>query len=388
MAESQDWSEHEDIRETFQDFVSEIQDHRIDRNKKHSVSEILFLTITAMICACDGWRQIERFGQDKIEFLREYFPYQHGTPSDDTLRLFFRSLDPAAAKAFLHRWAMSLNIDSTGRPTIAIDGKVLRGSHDGEESPLHLVTAYMSEHRIVLSQESVDKKSNEITAVPKLLEALSIERAIVTIDAMGCQKEIARQIQEKKGDYILALKGNQGTLYEDTKLLFTKEEVLAQYKLETEETTDKGHGRLEHRKIRSITIPKVLKEQHANWEGLESLIEIESTRTIKGLSTQEKRYYISSLKPEPGLMLKTIRNHWAIENSLHHVLDVTFREDDSRIRKKNAPKNMAIIRHMTLNLLQMEKKTTKTRDSLIILRKRSGWNEDALRRILGHLHFI
>jgi len=375
----------DDLRNSFNDFASEVIDHRVERNKKHSVKEILFLTLIGLICGCDGWRDIERFGKIKIDFLRTFLPFEHGTPSDDTLRLFYRSLDPKMTQKFFSEWAVSLSLLFEDKKHIAIDGKVSRRSYDGEKDPLHLVTAYLSEHSIVLAQESVDTKSNEVKAIPTLLDALDLKNSIVTIDAMGCQKSIAEKIIEKSGDYIFSLKGNHGTLHSDVKLLFESEDVLKLLKMKESHTVDGSeHGRLETRRALCVGCPQILKEQH-NWSGLKSFIAIESTREIKGKVSKETRYYISSLEPNAPLILKTIRAHWAIENSLHYILDVSFKEDDSRIRKKNAPKNIAILRHMALNLMQ---KSKRKRDSIKQMRKAAGWDETFLRRILSQLLFI
>lgn len=375
-----DNNEFEAIRESFDDFRSEIEDHRLDRHKLHSVSEILFLVMCALICGCEGWRDIERYGKLKVELLRKFFPYQHGTPSDDTLRRFFRVLNPVTFRTCFVQWVQSLKL--TNDQHIAIDGKVSRRTHDGEAGPLHIVSAFASEDRLVLAQEKVDDKSNEIKAIPVLLELLDLNHATVTIDAIGCQKEFAQMIGDKNADYILALKGNQGTLHKDTKLLFQDEDVLKDLNAQIFQTIDGSeHGRIEKRTYKVVAFPESFKEQH-NWPYLKSLVEVTSRRDLKDITSEEKRYYITSIEQNAPKIGSAIRSHWAIENSLHWILDVSFRDDDSRIRKGHAPQNIALIKHMTLNLLQ---KSKGKRDSIKQLRKAAGWNDQLLVSILGNI---
>jgi predicted transposase YbfD/YdcC len=367
----------EDLRDSFEDFSSGIPEHRVDRNKLHSISEILFLTLTAIICGCEGWRDIERFGRAKIEVLRRVFPFKYGIPSDDTLRRFFRSLNPVIFQTCFVEWVKTLKLPSSLH--VAIDGKISRHSFDGENNPLHIVSAFSSEYRLVLAQEKVSDKSNEITAIPKLLSLLDLQGAVITIDAMGCQREIAEQIGQKEADYVFSLKGNQGSLNQDVTLMFQDADVIKSLKCELYETVDGSeHGRLEERQYRVIQCPDSIQEHH-NWPHLKTLIEVTSMREIKGDRTQEKRYYISSLGLNAKKIGDLIRAHWSVENSLHWVLDISFRDDDSRIRRGNAPQNIAVIKHMALNLLQ---KTKGKRDSIKQLRKAAGWDNDLLFNIL------
>lgn len=269
----------EELRDSFKDFSLNIPEHRVDRNKLHSIEEILFLTLTAIICGCEGWRDIERFGHLKLSFLQTIFPFKHGVPSDDTLRRFFRTLCPDVFRHTFVDWVKTLNL--TCPEHIAIDGKVSRHTFDGDSNPLHMVSAFASEQRLVLAQEKVTDKSNEITAIPKLISLLDVKNSIVTIDAMGCQRDIAQQIGDKEADNIFSLKGNQGTLHRDVELLFKDDDVMNSLEVQEYETIDGSeHGRLETRKYRSISCPKVLKDLH-QWPYLESLIEVSSTREIK-----------------------------------------------------------------------------------------------------------
>jgi predicted transposase YbfD/YdcC len=370
----------EELRESFEDFVGGIKDHRVERNKRYSVAEILFLTLVAIICGAEGWRDIERFGKAKIDLLRKVFRYTYGIPSDDTLRRFYRYLDPKTFKEWFAGWTKDFKLDANKH--LSIDGKVSRHSFDSDSNPLHMVTVFASDCRMVLAQEKVEDKSNEIIAISKLLELLDISDSIVTIDAMGCQREVAKNICDKGADYVLSLKGNQGTLHEDIKLLFNDEELLKELEVYTHKTTDGSeHGRIEERMYRCVEMPKELETQH-NWPGLKTVVEVESERIIKGVSSVERRYYITSLGNNAKEIGGAIRSHWSIENSLHWVLDISFRDDESRIRKGNAPQNISIIKRVALNLLQ---KTKKKRDSIKQLRKAAGWSDAQLFDILSNI---
>lgn len=361
----------------FLDTFGAIEDPRSTRNQLYSVNEILLLTLCAVLCGADGWQDIEDFGKAKLTFLRHYFEYTQGIPSDDTLRRFYRSINPLEFERLFRAWVENL-AKTTGTKVIAIDGKCSRRSYDGEGNMLHMISAFATEARIVLGQEKVSDKSNEITAIPKMLDWLDVKGHIVTIDAMGCQHAIAMQILKKEGDYIFSLKGNQETLSKDVQLYFedpllTKPESFIDY--------DKGHGRIETRECWVVTTIEWLHDSHPKWSTIKSIIKIEATRELKGKISKETRYYISSLTVSPEKTLKAIRCHWAIENSLHWVLDMSFNEDYSRIRKENAPHVMAIFRHVALNLLQTAK---KERQSIKGLRKLCGWNEDTLQSVISH----
>jgi len=372
----------EELRESFEDFSDHLPDHRLERNKLHRVEEILLLTLTAVICGAEGWRDIERFGKAKIDFLRQIFPYKNGISSDDTLRRFFRALDPKAFQGYFASWAKTIQLPNLH---IAVDGKVSRHTFDDDQNPLHMVSAFASDCRLVLAQEKVSDKSNEITAIPSLLNLLDLERAIVTIDAMGCQREIAQMIGQKGSDYVLSLKGNQGTLHEDVKLIFKDTALLQEITPDRYQTIDGSeHGRLEERSYRAILCPEIIKTHH-EWPYLKSLVEVVSRREIKGKVSQEERYYITSLEPIAKKIGTAIRAHWAIENSLHWILDISFRDDESRIRRGNAPENIAIIKHMALNMLQ---KAKGKRDSIKQMRKAAGWENAQLLKILTQISQI
>ncbi|MGZ3798129.1 MAG: ISAs1 family transposase [Pseudobdellovibrionaceae bacterium] len=363
--------------EGFLDYFEDLEDPRIDRKKMYPMDEILLLTLTAVICGSEGWLDIEAFGREKIDYLQQFLPYTNGTPSDDTLRRFFRRIDPKGFQERFAKWMKSLS--TLNKKLISIDGKVSRHTFDGDQNPLHMVSAFASESRLVLAQAKVSDKSNEITAIPELLALLDLSGSIVTIDAMGCQRAIAEQIQEAKADYVLSLKGNQGILHDDIKLLFQDGHILES--LDKENIcvdVDSGHGRIETRQCKVLKMPPELSKIH-NWSGLKTVVEIESTREFKDKVESEKRYYISSLEMGAKGMLHAIRSHRAIENSLHYVLDIAFRDDESRIRKGNAPMNIGIIKQAALNLLR---KNQRKRESIKGLRKVAGWNNERLSQII------
>lgn len=361
----------------FLDFFTDLEDPRIERKKLYPLDEILLLTLTAIICGSEGWLDIEAFGETKIEYLRQFLPFEHGTPSDDTLRRLFRSIDPKDFQERFIKWTEWLS--QTRPKLISIDGKVSRHTFDGDNNPLHMVTAFASEARLVLAQAKVSDKSNEIKAIPELLALLDLSGATVTIDAMGCQRAISEQIQESGADYILSLKGNQSSLHDDVKLLFQDVHILKELGPESIcMDIDSAHGRVETRRCTVLKMPEELVKLH-QWPGLKTVVEIESTREYNNKTEYEKRYHISSLEVNAKDMLQAIRSHWSIENSLHYVLDIAFRDDESRIRKGNAPMNIGIIKHAALNMLR---KNQRKRESIKGLRKVAGWDNQRLSDII------
>jgi predicted transposase YbfD/YdcC len=365
----------------FLDYFSNLEDPRINRKKLYPIEEILLITLAGVICGCEGWTDLEEFGKTKLEFFRKYLQFENGVPSDDTYRRFYRAINPNQFKKCFIEWVKSFQ--EINSDVVAIDGKTLRHSYDrAKDKPaIHMISAFASNARIVLGQEKVSNKSNEITAIPKLLELLDIKGATVTIDAMGCQKKIAKKVIDKEADYVFGLKGNQGTLKTDVELFFEHHRKKGFKKLKHDYccTVDKDHGRLETREC-WITKDIGWLEGSKQWEGLNSVIMIESTREIGEKISRETRYYISSLSVSAETISNAIREHWGVENGLHWVLDVTFREDDSRIRKGNAPENLAIIRHAVINMLQPHRNKNI---SIKRLRKKVGWDTNTLEMILA-----
>lgn len=372
----------------FLDVFGQLDDPRIERKKLHPLPEILLLTLCAVICGAESWGDIEMFGRSKLVFLRQYLPYEHGVPSDDTLRRFFRALDTSQFQRLFIQWVNGWLSPEVAGKVVAVDGKTLRGRHDGGQSPIHLVSAFASEAGIILGQVKTSEKSNtlwgtsEITAIPELLEWLDVRGAIVTIDAMGCQKAIAEKITDKGGDYLLALKGNQSRLHEDVRLHFECPTPASLARMISAETVDKGHGRIEVRQCRLSTDIDWLRERHPEWKNLSSIVAIDGERLVGDTTTQETRYFISSSQASAAQMLAAVRLHWGIENQLHWVLDMSFGEDQSRIRKDNAPANVAIIRHAALNMIRQ---IPKKRMSVKRMRKAAGWDDLVLTEILAQV---
>lgn len=368
------------LLEDFLDHFDSLEDPRSTKNRLYTISEILLTTFCAAICGADGWQDVEDYGNLRIQDLQNYLPFKNGIPSDDTFRRFFRALNPKHFQELFTSWFQKLRA-SMSTDVIAIDGKTSRLSFDGEGSMLHMISAYATEARLVLGQEKVDDKSNEITAIPNLLKTLDIRGNTITIDAMGCQYKVANQIINQQGDYIFSLKGNQGKLHEDIKYYFDTDRNEKNKFLDYIQDVDKGHGRIEIRKCWVLNDVDWLRLRHKEWGTIKSIICISSSREIKNKKSEETRYYISSLSEGAAKVLSKIRSHWAIENSLHWILDMTFGEDSSRIRKENAPQNMAVIRHIALNLLQRAKASMK-RQSIRRLRKMAGWSWEMLTTIL------
>jgi predicted transposase YbfD/YdcC len=375
----------EEIDNGFLDIFGKLEDPRRERRKLHPMPEILLLTLCSVICGAESWIDIEDFGYAKLHFLRRYLPYENGIPSDDTFRRFFRAIDTQHFQQLFVEWIRAWLSPDVAEKVIAIDGKTLRGSRNGSHSAIHMVSAFASEAGIVLGQVKTQEKSNEITAIPELLDWIDIRGAIVTIDAMGCQKTITQKIVDKGGDYLISLKGNQGNLHTDVKMNFEKPTVAAFFQMASiESEAEKGHGRIEIRRCKVSTDIDWIRARHPEWAELNSVVAVESERHIGENVSIETRYFISSSTSTPERLMSAVRQHWGIENQLHWVLDVSFGEDSSRIRKDNAPTNMAIIRHAALNMMRTVKKTNiaYNRKSIRLMRKSAGWRDDVLAEIL------
>jgi predicted transposase YbfD/YdcC len=323
----------------------------------YPLDEILLSALVGVVCGADDWEGIEEVASGALAWLRTFLPFTHGIARAQTLRKVFRLLDPQALEQGFAAWAASVRpqADGAAREVIAVDGKTLRGSRqpDGTRA-LHLVSAYATEAGLVLAQRAVDGKSNEITAIPELLDMLDLKGVIVSIDAMGTQKAIAARIVEKGGDYVLALKGNQSSLHEDAKLFFD-DPVLASACATQAAEIEAGHGRVEERLCR-VAKAGWLAERHPQWKGLRSLAAITERRIDKksGKESLETRFFVASFEPDPKSILDAVRSHWSIENNLHWTLDVIFDEDRCKTRKDNSPLGLAIIRHAALNILKAD----------------------------------
>lgn len=324
------------------------------------LDEILFLTISAVLSGADGWVSINLFGKSKLDWLRQFLPYQNGIPSHDVLGKLFALIDPVQFNECFMNWVNSIS-DITQGEVIAIDGKSLCGSTNKAQgrSPFHLVSAYAVQNRLCLGQQCVFEKSNEITAIPALLDVLAIQGCVVTIDAMGCQREIAQKIIDLKADYILMVKDNQKNLKQQVEKIFSM-----QSPLHSNQQMDMGHGRIEKRVCDVINNIEFLDDRH-KWAQLHSIVRINSQRHNKqtGQNSQETRYYISSLKENAVQFNHKVRQHWAIENNLHWALDVIFNEDDSLLKKGYSAVNFSLVSKMALALLEREKSTKMSKPS-------------------------
>ncbi len=360
-----------------------IKDPRVERTKLHSLIDILVIAICAMICGAEDWEDMAEFGLAKQEWLATFLELKNGIPSHDTFRRVFILLDTDELKVSFLEWIRSA-VSLSGGSLVSIDGKNLRGSKSAAngKKALNVVSAWASEQSVVLGQVKCQEKSNEITAIPELLKILELKGCIVTIDAMGCQKEIVKQIAGKKADYVISLKGNQGILHQQVKEYLDWAERIKFKEIEFDyyETLEKGHGRIEKRRC-WVTEEIAWLAEKAEWANLKSVIMVEAEReVIGGQKTVERRYCISSLGASAAEALRCVRGHWAIENELHWCLDIGFREDDCRTRTGNAAENLATLRHLGLNLLKQEKSSKR---GIKGKRKKAGWDESYLLKVLN-----
>src|SRR6516165_7818053 len=356
-----------------------LEEPRLQRSRLHHLLYILAITICAVIGGADSWVDVEKYGQAKQDWLRRFLKLPNGIPSHDTFGRVFAAIVPEQFQTCFAGWVQEM-AGQLGLTQIAIDGKTLRGSHDraNGKAALHLVSAWAVENHLTLGQEAVGSQSNEITAIPKLLELLDLEGALVTIDAIGCQKEIAEQIVEQGGDYVLAVKENQPRLYAEIERLDAaalEEEYAGASHCGTEE---QSHGRHELRACWVLTDVAELGER-AKWPGLQSVIVVVRDRTAGTQNSCEKHYYISSRKLSAKRFLEAVRGHWGIENSLHWVLDVVFDEDRSRVRKDHGPENLGLLRRMALSMLKAE----QSKGSIQVKRLKAGWDNEFLEKVLA-----
>lgn len=365
---------------------SKLEDPRLDRQKLHQLMDIIVIAICGVICGGETWVEIANFGQAREEWFKKFLELPNGIPSHDTFGRVFRLLSAVAFEACFSDWVNAVNQVTSGQ-VIAIDGKEIRHSMDGQlgKKAIHLVSAWASANRLILTQRKVDSKTNEITVIPELLDALELAGCIVTIDAMGCQKEIARKIIERKADYILSVKENQEHLFEDIAYLFDvflNNSNPLKHVESYAKTVDKDHGRIEIRECWAIFACEhqtTLRNATA-WEKLTSLVCVRRERRLPTKTQVEMRYYIASLSPNANLLLQSIREHWGIENSVHWILDVAFNEDQSRVHKDHAPENLAVMRRIAINLLRKEK---SFKGGFQAKRLQCAWDENYFFKVLS-----
>jgi predicted transposase YbfD/YdcC len=371
------------LRSLVTDHFAELQDPRQPINLQHNFTDILVITICAAICGADDWNSVELFGRSKEKWFATFLELPNGIPSHDTFWRVFKSLDPAQFERCFLKWMSSLY--DLSEQVIAIDGKQLRRSFDAQsgKAAIQMVGAWASANNLALGQVKVDSKSNEIKAIPELLEALDIQGCTVTIDAMGCQTEIAEKILENGGDYLLALKENHPLLYEDVELLFDDLESsnMSAYAYQDGSSVDKDHGRFEVRKAWKIDDAELIAalRNTEKWPHLTSVVKIQAERYLPDRSSTQVRYFLTSSSASAEKLLAMTRAHWSIENSLHWVLDIAFREDESRLRKDNGAENFAIIRRIALNLLKQDK---SIKVGIKNKRLNAGWDHAYLLKLL------
>jgi predicted transposase YbfD/YdcC len=369
----------------FLSYFKDLPDGRQSGKVKYPLGEILLLCLLAVVAGAETITDIAKFGRLKLAFLRRFRPFADGTPAHDHLGDILATLAPEPFERCFVAWVAA----QTGVPAevVAVDGKTVRrsGSKTSKKKkdlkgPIHIVSAFAARQRLVLGQVKVGEKSNEIIAIPKLLGMLSIEGAIVTIDAMGCQRDIAQTIVDKKADYILALKGNQGTLKDDVKLFVDEQKAVdfKDAKVSRDKTVDGDHGRIETREITVIHDVEWLQQRH-DWPGLKSVVVVESTREVAGKIDREMRLYITSLVLLANQIGPMVRGHWMIENGLHWIMDMIFRDDECRVRTDNAPANFSTIKHMAYNLMRR----AATKDSMRLRRKVAAWDDEFLASLIA-----
>lgn len=357
-----------------------LEDPRCPINRRHALSEMIVMAIAAVLAGAEGWQDVEEFGVAQEAWLRQFLTLPYGIPSHDTFGRVFALLDPQAFEACFRSWVAALCALIPGE-IIAVDGKTLRRSHDRHAglAALHLVSAWATANRVVLGQVATEAKSNEITAIPQLLAALHLKGCIVTIDAMGCQTKIAQQIVAQGADYVLALKGNQETLAQQVEEAFVDADAKDYADMDTQslETVERGHGRVEIRRYRTLGelsgVPR-----SALWQGMNMIGMVESERTVEGKTTVETRYYLGSIGTDVACFAGAVRGHWGVENTLHWSLDMTFREDECRVRQAAARHNFAVLRRIALTRLKQD----RTKRSVRIRRKRAGWDPQYLTKLL------
>jgi predicted transposase YbfD/YdcC len=367
---------------------SSLEDPRQPTNQEHKFIDIVVIAICAAICGADDWPAVEQFGQAKASWLGTFLELPNGIPSHDTFWRVFRHLDAEQFERCFVSWITSVQTLTVGE-VVAIDGKQLRRSHDAAagKAAIHMVSAWSTANNLVLAQRKVDEKSNEITAIPELLQCLEIQGCLVTTDAMNCQVDIAHAILEQEADYLFALKENHPHMYEDVALLFSDlaqdlaENSPLAYPHDYAKTVNDGHGRIEVRQAWTIAdagLIAALRTAH-KWPNLTTLIKVQAERYVGNEHSIETHFYISSASLTAAECLRNIRAYWRIENSLHWVLDIAFREDESRLRKDNGAQNFAILRHIALNLLKQDK---RLKVGIKTKRLRAGWDQDYLFSVL------
>ena len=366
---------------TITEHFSELEDPR-EENRRHLLLDIVVIAICAAICGADSWTDMELFGEAKEQWFRSFLELPHGIPSHDTFGRVFARLNAEQFQRGFREWIAAVEERTQGQ-VVALDGKQLRRSHDKTlgKKAIYMVSAWASENGLVLGQRKVDDQSNEITAIPQLLDVLEVSGCIVTTDAIGCQTAIAEKVIENGADYVLVVKKNQKLLFKTLRELFNDAQELHWVDCDYHKAVNKGHGRIEVRECWTTSDPEYLKYIGllADWKGLQSIAMIQSVRRVGEKKSVKRRYFISSLESSAQRLLHAARTYWEIENKLHWVLDLAFREDECRVRKGNGAQNLAVLRHIALNLLRRE---SMSKRSIRAKRLKAGWDHDYLLKVL------
>lgn len=373
-----------EVSEHLQGYFSEVEDPRVERSRAHELMDILIISILAVIAGARGWEDIETYGLSKQAWLGKFLALPNGIPCPDTFRRVFERIDACAFERCFQRW-MSQLMNKLGAQVIPIDGKTVKGSYHREQqkTALHVVSAWASEHHLVLGQVKVADKSNEITAIPALLELLDLAGCIITIDAMGTQTAIANQIYQAKADYVLSLKANHPTLYTQVKAWFATAQAqgFESMKVSVDKRTESGHHRIETRQVFCVPVTQLPPlHQQQDWLGLQSVVMVVRTRQLWNKTTLEVQFYLTSLESNASKVGRAIRLHWGIENELHWTLDVTFAEDACRVRSAHAPQNLSLLRRIALNALNREqsfRRSTRQKSN------RAAMDDDYMLKVLA-----
>jgi predicted transposase YbfD/YdcC len=360
---------------SFARYFADLPDPRVDRTKRHALSDILGVTLCAVICGADSFEEIERFGESRLDWLRRFFPLRNGVPSHDTFNRVLAALDPKAFAACFGRWMADLNV-ATGLRAIAVDGKAARSAPgDTFSGCLHLVSAWATENRLILGQEAVADGSHEIAAVPELLRVLDLKGALVTLDAAGCQKQTLEQIRDQGGDYLVAVKGNQPALQKAAHAAFDRACGAEFAGCDMAASAEDGHGRHEERYVTVIADPEGLPAQ---WTDVAAVVVVGREREVGGRNASTHHFYLTSLRAGAEQLAGYVRGHWGVENGLHWCLDVSFREDANRTRDRNAGANLGMVRRVAASLLKQD----TGKGSIKAKRLNAAWDLQYLEQVL------
>jgi predicted transposase YbfD/YdcC len=361
-------------------YFAVLDDPRIDRTKLHSLHNIIVMTLCGTLCGADGWDALEDFAETRADWFGTFLDLPNGTPSADTFRRVFNALDPVEFERTFRSWVRAFTDDLAGQ-VVAIDGKTLRGAVDraGKGTALHLLHVWAAEQQLLLAHAVVDGAGGEIPGIPALLRCLDVRGAIITTDANGCTAPITQAIRDADADYVLALKANRSALHTHVVEAFAAVEATGYHDINTHQTIDTGHGRVEDRTFRAMALPSLPPTSQVEWADLATIVQVDRVRTVKGATTIERQYFVSNLPPDAAEMARAVRTHWGVENQLHWALDVGLNEDACRVRDRNSAANFATIKRFVLALLKRE---TSVKRGLAAKRRRAGWDNDYLLQVL------